>query len=321
MADDGRDAEGRRRRGARGLVGRPVSALYHGVVEPLLALRLKRARLQPFGLRPGDPLPTALLELLPDCRCAPTCRFDLSAREEVIDRYVAPRDPRETGAPAPLARTRLTPTAIDLARFPDAASFEALVRKRSSRTLPKIRAAARAGYVVHRFPLKRHVEDVHAVKTSKPVRAAGPVLDYWLLKPEHVGRQATEPFKSPSVPCRRHWQMWWGAFLPEPGHAQGGVEVGERLVGYVKTVRVGDLVHYADIMGHRDHLSAGVMAAIHLEIMRWLLARRDPAAGGVRAVLYGAAEHGREGLLVWKRRAGFEPLRLAFAPETKEGRA
>lgn len=285
--------------------------VYHGVAEPLRALRLKRTRLAPWDLAPDDPLPTLLVDPYRNAGCGPNCKFDPSVREEVIDRYLV-RSGDLSGAPAPLKRSRVTPMAIELDRYADMAAFEALIRKRSSRTLPKARKALK-GYVIKPFPMRRHIEDIHGVKTSMRVRTGGPVLDYWLLKPEHLGHQAIRPIRLKKPKCARHWTIWWGAFEPAPGHAQGGVQVDERLVAFIKAVAIGDVVHYADIMGHRDHLEAGVMVAIHLEIVRWLIERRDAPARGVRAVLYGAAEHGREGLLTWKRRAGFEPTRLALA--------
>lgn len=291
----------------------PVMAIYHGVVEPLLALRRRRARLAAFGgLSPGA---VPAVELSPRLQCA-ACDLAQGAARDVLTRYVAePARPGRFGraGAALAARARLTPMAIDLRRFPTFAAFEAHLKARSSRTLPKVRKAARLGYRVARFPLRRHVFDVHAVKTSKPVRAAGPVLDYWLLKPEHIGRPATKPVRLAPPDCAEHWSLWWGAFLDAPGHAQGAVIVDERLVGYMKLTRIGELVHYTDLMGHADHLDAGVMALMHAELMRWLIESGDPLAAGVRVVLYGAAEHGGEGLLTWKKRAGFEPLRLVAA--------
>lgn len=317
----GRDfagSEGRSGGGLRDALKAASLALYHGVAEPLRALRLKRERLAACGIAPGAPLPTILVDPYRNDACAPSCGFDASAaaREAVVARYVD-RGGDLSGAPAPLGRARVSPMTIDLARYPDMAAFEVALRRRSSRTLPKARAALRKGYAIRPFPMRRHVGDIHAIKTSMMVRAGGPVLDYWLLRPEHVGRQAVKPVRAPRIACDRHWTIWWGAFEPAPGHALGGVVLDERLVGFIKAVGMGDVMHYADIMGHRDHLEAGVMIAIHLEIVRWLIESGEPAAGSVKAVLYGAAEHGREGLLTWKRRAGFEPARLALSPSAQ----
>jgi hypothetical protein len=286
--------------------------LYRGLAEPVRALALRRSRLAAFGVAPSDLLPIVEIDPGRAPSCSPGCRFDPKARSVTVDHYLEPPGgASETGLKRAL---RITPTAVDLDRFPDYAAYEALVRKRSSRTLPKARKAREAGYAVKRFPLTGHVHDVHAVKTSMKTRAGGPVLDYWFLKPEDIAVPADRPAKLKRPPCDNHWTQWWGVFLPEPGHAQGAVTVDERLVAYVKVNRRGGVAHYADIMGHADHLGANVMILLHLELMRWLLDSGEPMTRGVRAVLYGALEHGRDGLLVWKKRAGFEPVRLVRKP-------
>jgi hypothetical protein len=289
--------------------------LYRGVAEPARALALRKRRLAAFGLDPVALLPAIEIDPLQRETCAPACRFDGAARSVVVDHYLE----RADAGPAWLAPVRnalrITPTVVDLARYSDPAAFEATLRRRSSRTPAKIRKAREAGYAVKRFPVAAHVQDVHAVKTSMRMRAGGPVMDYWFLKPGDIAEPAKGPVRLKRPACGNHWTQWWGVFLPEPGHAQNGVTVDERLVAYVKASRRGEVVHYADIMGHADHLGANVMALLHHEIMAWLLGSGDPMAAGVRAVLYGALEHGREGLVTWKKRAGFEPARLVRAAD------
>lgn len=84
-------------------------------------------------------------------------------------------------------------------------------------------------------------------------------------------------------------------------------------MAYTKLARSGELVHYLDLMGHRDHLADGIMLLMHVHIAQWLLHADTPPARGARAIWYGALEHGGEGLLTWKRRAGFAPVRGPLA--------
>ena len=56
------------------------------------------------------------------------------------------------------------------------------------------------------------------------------------------------------------------------------------------------------------------MPLMHATIVHWLLDAAEPAAAGVQAVWYGALEHGGQGLLTWKKRAGFAPMRVALQP-------
>lgn len=90
-------------------------------------------------------------------------------------------------------------------------------------------------------------------------------------------------------------------------------------MAYTKLARSGELVHYLDLMGHHDHLANGVMLLMHVYIAQWLLRAETPAARGARAIWYGALEHGGEGLLTWKRRAGFAPVRVRLLDQAHKG--
>jgi hypothetical protein len=294
------------------LVTRLVRLVYQGAVEPSIALAFRRRRLRAFGLAADEVLPELPIAWHRPDDCRSPCPLDPSFTPKLVRRY-ARQSATRTARERTIERARLTPMVIDLARFPDVAAFEAELKRRSNRTLPKIRAAQRKGYVAHPFRIEAHVHDIHAIKTSMPFRAAGPVFDRWFLKPHHIAHQSAEPL--PWIPpcCPVHWTIRWGVFLPEPGHRQGEALVGERLVAFNELMRIGDIVHYTDIMGHRDRLADGVMMLLHHAIVRWLIEAQEPWTQSVRAVLYGAAEHGGQGLLTWKKRAGFRPMRLRLA--------
>lgn len=278
--------------------------LHQALVEPVLVLALRAKRLAVFGLRSGE-LAEVPIEWHRPADCRAPCPLHTDTVPKLLRRYA-----REEAQGSGL---RLTPMMVRLTDFADVAAFDAVLKQRSSRTLSKIRGAARKGYYARQFMLAGHVEDMHAIRTSMAFRAAGPVLDRWFLKPEHIAQPATERLAVASPCCPVHWTIWWGIFAPEPGHHQNQVELGERLVAYVKVMRIGDVVHYTEIMGHRDRLGDGVMLLLHHEIVRWLIEAPEPAAGGAKVLLYGAAEHGGAGLLTWKKRAGFVPGRLRLA--------
>jgi hypothetical protein len=276
--------------------------LHQAVVEPALVLALRRARLRRFDMALGD-LEALAVEWHRPRECRAPCPLHPGKVPKLLRRYA--RQGR--------GGVGLTPMLIAMDRLKDGAAFDAVLKQRSSRTLSKIRKAKRAGYGARQFMLAAHVEDMHAIRTSMAFRAAGPVFDRWFLKPEHIETPATEKLAMAAPCCPVHWTIWWGVFLPEPGHRQNGVEVGERLVAYVKVMRVGDVVHYTEIMGHRDQLADSVMMLLHHRIVHWLIVQDEPAATGAKVLLYGAAEHGGAGLLTWKKRAGFVPGRLRLA--------
>lgn len=275
--------------------------LYQRLVEPVLALALRRKRLTALGL--DGPVHEIAIDWRRPADCREPCPLVKDPVPRLIERYVSPHAGRTE-------RTRLMPMVIDLADYPDAKAFDATLKARSSRTLPKIRKAERAGYIARPFLIQNHVYDVHAIRTSMRMRSAGPVLDYWLLKPEHIAEPATELYRFGWPTCPMHWIIWWGVFLPEPGYKQGDVVVGERLVAFVKMWRMGDIGHYTEIMGHKDHLDQGVMHLLHRAITQAAIAGEAEAMRGMRVLLYGALEHGRLGLLTWKKRGGFRAARL-----------
>ncbi|WP_063939954.1 hypothetical protein [Bordetella trematum] len=269
--------------------------VYYAVFDPLIVWRRKAGRLARWGEAPA----ALALDLQASQARGGAGAQALGRMQRVAARY----DMQGRGRGA-------TPMMLDLAGCEGVQGFERLLHGLSSRNMSKVRRAQRLGYRVRPFVLGNHVHDVHAVKTSKPVRSGGPVLARWLLRPQQVGRQArqAQDWKAPA--CDTHWTLWWGVFIDAPGHRNGPLQTNERLVAYTKLARSGELVHYLDLMGHRDHLADGVMLLMHAQIARWLLEADTPATRGARAIWYGALEHGGEGLLIWKRRAGFVPVQL-----------
>ena len=285
-----------------------LMAGYYLAVDPILIRLRKRARLRAWPA-PRD-LPVRPLAIHAAQARGPAAQQAVRRFMRVARRY----DMHPAGPAFPPPGSRATPMMLDLARCASHTDFEALLRRQSKRTLPKIRHARRMGYRVERFVLPMHVHDVHAVKTSMAVRSGGPVLARWLLKPAHIARQADAPVSWQAPACATHWTTWWGVFMDEPGHCNGTLQTDRRLVAYVKLTRCGDVVHYLDLMGHKQHLGHGVMPLMHAAIVHWLLDAAEPCAAGVQAIWYGALEHGSAGLLTWKKRTGFEPLRIMLHP-------
>ncbi|HWI86811.1 MAG TPA: hypothetical protein VNT42_10890 [Sphingomonas sp.] len=282
-----------------------VIRVHQAVVEPALALALRAPRLRLIGTDESN-----ITDISVEWHRAEACRAPCPLHPDKVPRLLRRYASGRARGSLLKDRLRLTPTVIDLAGFDDIGSFDVLLKQRSSRTLSKIRRGLRLGYVARPFMLASHIDDMHAIRTSMAFRAAGPVFDRWFLKPRHIGQPAGEPLAVIPPCCPVHWTIWWGVFAREPGHVQGPVEIGERLVAYVRVMRIGDVVHYTEIMGHRAGLVDNVMLVLHHQIVRWLIEAQEPAARGARALLYGAAEHGGKGLLTWKKRAGFSAGRL-----------
>ena len=121
------------------------------------------------------------------------------------------------------------------------------------------------------------------------------------------------PVRPPACPV--HWTRSWGVFAPAPGHRQGDVVTDEKLVAYVKLKRQGSLVIYSSILGHGDHLGAGIMYRLHFAIVEWLLQAENTLVDGLDLLLYGASQSGNAGLQMWKKRCLFRPAHLVVPPQ------
>ena len=277
--------------------------IYYNVADPLLIRLRKQKRLKNWAAE--DTRPTLDLCLHEQASDGKSAVIALKRFRRIALRY----DMRFFGENEQRAKRRATPMMLDLGDCGDPAAFERLLRRHSTRTLPKIRKAQRLNYSVRQFALPMHVHDLYEVKTSMPVRSGGPVIAHWLLKPDDLAKPAQTPVSADVPACPTHWTVWWGVFQPEPGHMNGPLQTNERLVAYIKLTRCGDVVHYLDIMGHKDHLENGVMLLMHAIIVTWLQQSSEPCVTGVKAIWYGALEHGVPGLITWKKRAGFVPVR------------
>jgi hypothetical protein len=110
------------------------------------------------------------------------------------------------------------------------------------------------------------------------------------------------PTTEAQPPCR-----CFGVFEPRAAYRQGEVEVDEKLLAFIQLTRMGDQAFYTRILGHGDYLRQGIMFALHLHVMRWLLERRDELARGVELLMYGDWHGPTNGMRHWKWRAGFRP--------------
>ncbi|MQR01277.1 hypothetical protein [Glaciimonas soli] len=278
--------------------------VYYNVIDPIFVRLRKQERLNDWA---SDGHPQTLdLNLSENLAKGAGAAMALQRFRRVALRY----DMRFGAENAQRAKRRATPMMLDLSTCIDNEAFERILRRHSNRTLPKIRKALRLNYSVRQFALPMHVYDLHEVKISMPIRSGGPVAARWLLKPDDLATPAQTSVAADVPECPTHWTVWWGVFLPEPGHMNGALQTNERLVAYIKLTRCGDVVHYLDIMGHKDHLENGVMMLVHAHIVAWLQQAAEPSAVGVKAIWYGALEHGVPGLITWKKRAGFVPVRV-----------
>ncbi len=205
-------------------------------------------------------------------------------------------------------RKRYTPMLIDCDSLLDFAAWEAHIKRfgKGARLRQKHKAE-RAGYVVHQFVWQQFIPDIHEINHSKEVRSGGPMRGHYLRSLGEMGGAAQKVLTTAAPACPYHWSLSFGAFMPEPGHCQGEIQVDERLVAYIALQRCGEVLLYSMIMGHGAHLASGPLVLLHHELIKWINEQRDDLTRDLRYVMYGGLENGGENLLQWKRQAGFTP--------------
>lgn len=146
--------------------------------------------------------------------------------------------------------------------------------------------AARLGYTFAPFSRENHADGIHAINVSMPERQGRPMSAGYRERPSF------SPL--PDYPCDRHRITAYGV------RAADGT-----LAAYCVIYRVGDLVMFSQILGHGDHLDAGIMYLLVSEVVR------EQAAAGPGTAFYNRHDSGRGGGLRWmKERLGFTATRV-----------
>jgi hypothetical protein len=161
---------------------------------------------------------------------------------------------------------------------PTAEDYQAAIGAKSRNMLRKLE---REGYRTGPLDYNAHLDDLHAVNTSKPVRSGGPMTEAYL--------QPLKPIGSLVDACPRHRSVYLGAFRDG------------RALGYARLVIVNELGVIDQILGHADALPHGVMNGLVRELDD--VAR---ASGCVRAINYLTLRSSTATLDRFKRSVGFE---------------
>jgi hypothetical protein len=277
-----------------------IANLWVERIEPLVYAFRRKRRLRMFGLEDASGLTAVLLDFAEPCTAGRLCTRLVRLYRRYYGRYARKAADRRGGVAA----------VLPLADFASYAAYQAELRKRSGYFARRARKAADAGYTVDVFHRTNLAPDILAIRKSMKFRAFGPVLDAFFLTLKRLGGAPARWRPLKPVDCAAHWEVCLGVFIHRPGHTQGEFVIDRQMVAYARLHRVGNVVRYADFMGHADHLANGVMHLLQMETVRWLMRAGDPAVAGIRYLTYGAIEQGSEGLLFWKRKALFRPMLL-----------
>lgn len=202
---------------------------------------------------------------------------------------------------------RLLPALLPLMQFVDG---EAFLRTLSKSVRSDERAARNHQLSCRFFEPRNHSQDLYEIVRSRPERQGRPMREAVLENFQSIGHPSEGHVALTPIHDPQNFHRWIGVFQPLEGHRQGNVQTNERLLGFILLNRKSELAFYTTIMGHGDYLKWGIMFALHLHIMKWLLSREEEATRGIQFLMYSAWQDGQSGLRRWKERAGFAPFLL-----------
>ena len=271
-------------------------------VQPAQFARRRQARYRAAGLAgPGEltncRIDTEAMHTGSEARCRYTA--------ELTHRHLC--DYRHAGEDWTWKPWLGTAAVIPLCEQATGDAYLAQVAARTGKAFARsVGKARRLGYATSFFPPQCFEAGIAEILGSRLMRSGG-LVPYALLPRRRPTDDTGLPNgHRPKSWCRRHWTLHFGVLAQPP--AGGGQQ---RLVGFVKIRRSGTLVHALQIMGHGDHMHAGINDLMHAELIVWLIGDPDGLAAGVTHYLYGAIEHAGEGLAQWKLRRGFKPMLIA----------
>ena len=152
----------------------------------------------------------------------------------------------------------------------------------------KVRGAERTGYRFAHIAREDYLDDIYAINTSMPERQGRPMADAYLHRPA-----PQRPL--PDYPCAHHALRGYG--ILRDGH----------LYAYTWVYVIGEMCLFSTILGHGEHMKAGIMSMLIVEVVRDLMATAD-----LRFAMYNLHASGGDGLRFFKEQMGFQPYRVTW---------
>lgn len=198
---------------------------------------------------------------------------------------------------------------IDLRSLTYETYLKKLRSKYKGNVLYNAKKADSQGYTCKPFVRKLFIPDIVEINHSKEVRSCGAMPPSYLRTVDEMGGAPEEYVEWKPPACPTHYAMLFGIFMPVPGYKQGNVVTNEKLLAYIRLRRIGNFSTYSMIIGHGDYLQYGIMYRLHLAVMKWLC-QENKYSQGLELLIYASYYDGNDGLILWKKKTGFEPAYL-----------
>ena len=150
-------------------------------------------------------------------------------------------------------------------------------------TRQRVRKALKEGYTFEFIDRDDYLDDIFAINTSMEERQGRAMSESYRSKPNPFG-------PLPAYGCPRHQVRTYGVL--KDGH----------LVAYTWLYQVGEMCLFSTILGHGDHLHAGVMYLLIVETLRDVI-----ETAGTKFAMYNMHISGTDGLRFFKKQIGFAP--------------
>ena len=148
-----------------------------------------------------------------------------------------------------------------------------------------VRKAEKQGYSFALFNWNDHLDDIFEINTSMEQRGGKPMTEWYRSRPST---------SSSEINCREQQYRYYGAFK-------------DQLYAYLVLVVCGHFGIINMILGHGEHLRAGIMNGLFNFVVRDLA-----SSGQVRYVNYLTLRGGRQSLESFKHHVGFEERSAVF---------
>jgi hypothetical protein len=172
-----------------------------------------------------------------------------------------------------------------------------LKKTHKGNVLREIKKADKKGFESRYFNYFNRIDEIVNIHRSKEVRGGKQVSSFYMAGRSAYGPKINETLSLEKGVCEHHSVLYWGLFDPS---AQS-----EKLIGYIRTVRLNDVIWYNMIMGHSDYLKFGLMHKMHTDLLKQLMTLDSPP----KYINYGAGGVEKN---PWKRRALFQNAEVRF---------
>jgi len=279
-------------------------------VLSLLYKKRRQKRLAQFNIESREALATSQISCSLNRDCDRSTSTSLCIRSSLSYEHFFRQSVQKNSTQPQNTDHYVTLMAINLKQYSNYKDYLIAIRKHSFFER-KSKKAMKLGFFFSPFHYENYLPDIQAIRESLKWRAAGLPKDPYVLTTEVLKVQPSQ-FKEIKPPqCNIHWEKWFGIFQSQPNYRQGQVTTHQQLLAYGRIRRAGNTAKYAELIGHFEYLDKGIMALLHLEIMRYFLESSNAQAdNGIEYLTFNNLERGADGLFFWKRKALFLPYQI-----------